>query len=111
MSRVTYAFSIQETFYILFIFRDIVKTTLCALLTLTFTLFVFRFNNSTFVLAKKLEINAKNDQGETPLMVAVHQDQIDVVKLLHKAGKTNTKYFVHIKVKLEVVDKVVQCGS
>ncbi|XP_071148307.1 ankyrin repeat domain-containing protein 7-like [Mytilus edulis] len=36
--------------------------------------------------AVNLDINVKNGQGETPLMVAVHQDQIDVVKHLHKAG-------------------------
>lgn len=41
--------------------------------------------------AVNLDINVKNGQGETPLMVAVHQDQIDVVKHLHKAGRSSIK--------------------
>lgn len=35
-----------------------------------------------------MDINVKNGQGETALMIAVHQDQIDMVKILHKLGKS-----------------------
>lgn len=41
-----------------------------------------------FFSAIKLDINVKNGHGETALMIAVHQDQIDMVKILHKLGKS-----------------------